>query len=42
MGTFAELKELIDALHAAGIYVILDVAPNHMRQKRPLGQQPAG
>ncbi len=36
MGTFAELKELIDALHAAGIYVILDVAPNHMSDKNGL------
>ncbi len=36
MGTFAELKELIDALHAAGIYVILDVAPNHMCDKNGL------
>jgi glycosidase len=32
-GTFAELKDLIDALHAAGIAVILDVAPNHMSDK---------
>ncbi len=36
MGTFAELKELIDALHAAGIYVILDVVPNHMCDKNGL------
>ena len=36
MGTFAELKELIDALHDAGIYVILDVAPNHMCDKNGL------
>ena len=36
MGTFADLKELIDALHAAGIYVILDVAPNHMSDKNGL------
>ena len=36
MGTFAELKQLIDALHAAGIYVILDVAPNHMCDKNGL------
>ena len=36
MGTFAELKSLIDALHAAGIYVILDVAPNHMCDKNGL------
>ncbi|MBQ7252208.1 MAG: hypothetical protein IJS32_06380 [Kiritimatiellae bacterium] len=32
-GTFAELKDLIDALHAAHIAVILDVAPNHMSDK---------
>ena len=36
MGTFAELKELIDACHARGIYVILDVAPNHMCDKNGL------
>ncbi len=36
MGTFTELKQLIDALHAAGIYVILDVAPNHMCDKNGL------
>ncbi len=36
MGTFAELKQLIDALHDAGIYVILDVAPNHMCDKNGL------
>jgi glycosidase len=36
MGTFADLKELIDALHDAGIYVILDVAPNHMCDKNGL------
>ncbi|MDD2240156.1 MAG: alpha-amylase family glycosyl hydrolase [Kiritimatiellae bacterium] len=36
MGTFQDLKELIDALHAAGIYVILDVAPNHMCDKNGL------
>ena len=36
MGTFQELKELIDACHAAGIYVILDVAPNHMCDKNGL------
>ena len=28
-GTFAELKSLIDAAHAQGIYVILDVVVNH-------------
>ncbi len=33
MGTFQDLKDLIDALHAAGIAVILDVAPNHMCDK---------
>ena len=36
MGTFAELKELIDACHARGIYVILDVVPNHMCDKNGL------
>lgn len=36
MGTFAELKSLIDACHARGIYVILDVAPNHMCDKNGL------
>lgn len=36
MGTFQELKELIDACHARGIYVILDVAPNHMCDKNGL------
>lgn len=29
-GTFQELKDLIDACHARGIYVILDVVINHM------------
>lgn len=29
-GTFQELKDLIDACHARGIYVILDVVVNHM------------
>jgi glycosidase len=29
MGTFQELKDLIDACHARGIYVILDVVINH-------------
>src|SRR5690606_19811391 len=28
-GTFQELKDLIDACHARGIYVILDVVINH-------------
>ena len=36
MGTFQDLRELIDALHAAGIYVILDVAPNHTCDKNGL------
>ena len=36
MGTFTELKQLIDACHARGIYVILDVAPNHMCDKNGL------
>ena len=29
MGTFQDLKDLIDACHARGIYVILDVVVNH-------------
>jgi glycosidase len=29
MGTFQDLKELIDAAHARGVYVILDVVINH-------------
>ena len=29
MGTFQELKDLIDACHARGVYVILDVVINH-------------
>ncbi len=29
-GDFAKLRQLVDELHAAGIYVILDVVPNHM------------
>ena len=37
MGTFQDLKNLIDALHAAGIAVILDVAPNHMCDKNGWG-----
>ncbi len=36
MGTFQELKDLIDACHARGLYVILDVAPNHMCDKNGL------
>lgn len=30
MGTFAELKALIDECHSRGIYIILDVVVNHM------------
>ena len=37
MGTFQDLKDLIDALHAANIAVILDVAPNHMCDKNGWG-----
>ena len=37
MGTFQDLKDLIDALHAANIAVILDVAPNHMCDKNGVG-----
>ena len=33
MGTFADLKNLIDDCHSRGMYVILDVAPNHMCDK---------
>jgi alpha-amylase len=33
MGTFQDLKELIDELHRNHIAVILDVAPNHMSDK---------
>lgn len=33
MGTFQDLKDLIDACHARGIYVILDVVVNHMCDK---------
>ena len=36
MGTFQDLKNLIDACHARGIYVILDVAPNHMCDRNGL------
>ncbi len=32
-GTFAELKSLIDAAHAQGIYVVLDVVVNHMADR---------
>ena len=37
MGTFQDLKNLIDALHKAGIAVILDVAPNPMCDKNGWG-----
>lgn len=37
MGTFQDLQDLIDALHGAGIAVILDVAPNHMCDKNGWG-----
>ncbi len=37
MGTFQELKDLIDDLHRNGIAVILDVAPNHMCDKSGWG-----
>ncbi len=33
MGTFEDLRNLIDDCHARGIAVILDVAPNHMSDK---------
>ena len=33
LGTFQELKDLIDACHARGIYVILDVVINHTADK---------
>lgn len=33
MGTFQDLKNLIDDCHSRNIYVILDVAPNHMCDK---------
>ncbi len=36
MGTFQDLKDLIDACHARGIYVILDVVINHMADKNGL------
>jgi glycosidase len=32
-GTFQELKDLIDACHARGIYVVLDVVVNHTADK---------
>ena len=33
LGTFQDLKDLIDACHARGIYVILDVVINHTADK---------
>lgn len=36
-GTFQDLKDLIDALHDAGMYVILDVVPNHLADLLGLG-----
>jgi glycosidase len=36
MGTFQDLKDLIDACHARGIYVILDVVINHTADKNGL------
>jgi glycosidase len=36
MGTFQDLKNAIDALHANGIYVILDVVINHTADKNGL------
>ena len=33
MGTFQDLKNLIDDCHSRGMYVILDVAPNHTCDK---------
>ncbi len=36
MGTFQDLKELIDACHARGIYVILDVVINHTADRNGL------
>ena len=33
MGTFQDLKNLIDDCHSRNIYVILDVAPNHLCDK---------
>ena len=35
-GTFQELKELIDACHARGIYVVVDVVVNHTADKNGL------
>lgn len=36
-GTFQQLKDMIDTCHANGIYVILDVVPNHMADLLGLG-----
>ncbi|MDR0992957.1 MAG: hypothetical protein LBN38_00080 [Verrucomicrobiota bacterium] len=36
MGTFQDLRELIDECHRRGMAVILDVAPNHMCDKNGL------
>lgn len=36
MGTFQDLKDLVDACHARGIYVIFDVVINHMADKTGL------
>jgi glycosidase len=36
MGTFQDLKDVIDACHARGIYVILDVVINHTADKNGL------
>jgi glycosidase len=36
MGTFQDLKDLIDACHARGIYVVLDVVINHTADKAGL------
>lgn len=39
MGTFQDLKDLIDEIHARGMYVILDVVPNHMADKNGLANE---
>lgn len=36
-GDFAKLKQTIDELHANGMYVILDVVPNHLADLAGLG-----
>ncbi|MCB1100958.1 MAG: hypothetical protein KDL10_01260, partial [Kiritimatiellae bacterium] len=36
LGTFQDLKDLVDACHARGIYVILDVVINHTADKNGL------